>query len=71
MVIVTLTIFLAKTAKKISVTLHVLILYLLELSGNSTDVKNVRQIVMEARKKKNVHKKIYQFKIQLLAILAS
>ncbi len=27
------------------------ILYLLELSGNSTDVKNVRQIVMEARKK--------------------
>lgn len=27
------------------------ILYLLELSGNSTDVKNVRQIVREARKK--------------------
>ena len=40
-----------QTAKKISVTLHVPILYLLELSGNSTDVKNVRQIVMEARKK--------------------
>ena len=39
-----------QTAKKISVTLHVPILYLLELSGNSTDVKNVRQIVMEARK---------------------
>ena len=41
----------AQTAKKISVTLHVPILYLLELSGNSTDVKNVRQIVKEARKK--------------------
>lgn len=43
--------FFAQTAKKISVTLHVPILYLLELSGNSTDVKNVRQIVKEARKK--------------------
>ena len=40
----------AQTAKKISVTLHVPILYLLELSGNSTDVKNVRQIVQEVSK---------------------
>ena len=35
----------AQTAKKISVTLHVPILYLLELSGNSEDVVNVRQII--------------------------
>lgn len=39
----------AQTAKKISVTLHVP--NLLELSGNSADVKNVRQIVKEACKK--------------------
>lgn len=50
MAIVTLMISLPKQ-QKISVTLHVPILYLLELSGNSTDVKNVRQIVKEARKK--------------------
>ena len=43
----------AQTAKKISVTLHVPILYLLELSGNSADVKNVRQIVKEACKEEH------------------
>lgn len=43
----------AQTAKKISVTLHVPILYLLELSGNSVDVKNVRQIVKEACKEEH------------------
>ena len=35
----------AQTAKKISATLNIPILYLLELSGNSTDVKNVKQII--------------------------
>ena len=35
----------AQTAKKISATLKVPILYLLELSGNATDVKNVKNIV--------------------------
>ncbi|QNQ81542.1 class Ib ribonucleoside-diphosphate reductase assembly flavoprotein NrdI [Lactobacillus sp. PV034] len=35
----------AQTAKKISATLNIPILYLLELSGNATDVKNVRDIV--------------------------
>lgn len=35
----------AQTAKKISATLKVPILYLLELSGNTTDVKNVKNIV--------------------------
>ena len=34
-----------QTAKKISATLKVPILYLLELSGNSNDVKNVKDIV--------------------------
>ena len=34
-----------QTAKKISATLKVPILYLLELSGNSTDVKNVKEII--------------------------
>lgn len=35
----------AQTAKKISVTLNIPILYLLELSGNSQDVNSVRQII--------------------------
>ena len=35
----------AQTAKKISVTLNIPILYLLELSGNSEDVANVRKII--------------------------
>ncbi|GAA3638511.1 class Ib ribonucleoside-diphosphate reductase assembly flavoprotein NrdI [Lactobacillus hamsteri] len=35
----------AQTAKKLSVTLKVPILYLLEFSGTSTDVKNVRNIM--------------------------
>ena len=35
----------AQTAKKIAATLKVPILYLLEFSGTSEDVKNVRKIV--------------------------
>lgn len=35
----------AQTAKKLSVTLKVPILYLLEFSGTSTDIKNVRNIM--------------------------
>lgn len=35
----------AQTAKKLSVTLKVPILYLLEFSGTSADVKNVRNII--------------------------
>lgn len=50
--IVTLMIF-CSNSQKISVTLHVPILYLLELSGNSVDVKNVRQIVKEACKEEH------------------
>lgn len=40
----------AQTAKKISVTLNVPILYLLELSGNSEDVVNVQKIIEQLSK---------------------
>ena len=41
----TLTIYLRKPPKKLSVTLKVPILYLMEFSGTDKDVKNVRKIV--------------------------
>ncbi len=43
----------AQTAKKLSVTLDVPILYLLEFSGTNTDVKNVRNIVNELSEGEN------------------
>lgn len=43
----------AQTAKKLSVTLKVPILYLLEFSGTAQDVENVKQIVQNLSQGKN------------------
>src|SRR5699024_12002781 len=56
-----------QTAKKISVKLHVPILYLLELSGNSTDVKNVRLIVLEVGKNEKGAQKALTIQNQALS----
>lgn len=46
----------AQTAKKLSVTLNVPILYLLEFNGTDRDVKNVNQIVQDLSKDEPVTK---------------
>ena len=46
----------AQTAKKISVTLNVPILYLLEFSGTAKDVQNVRNIVNKLSKGEKANK---------------
>ena len=46
----------AQTAKKLSVTLNVPILYLLEFSGTAKDVQNVRNIVNKLSKGEKANK---------------